>query len=55
MKKELAKCFFMGKNDFKKAIIDALTKVNTPEYSKQFEAMFNLKFQAFQKSQLVTG
>ncbi|MBX2840523.1 MAG: hypothetical protein KTR26_02030 [Flammeovirgaceae bacterium] len=55
MKKELAKCFFMGQNDFKKAIIDALTKVNTPEYSKQFEAMFNLKFQAFQKSQLVTG
>ncbi len=43
------------KTAFVEAIGGLLMKINTEQMEKQFQFMFSLKFQNFEKSQLVTG
>ena len=55
MKKQLAKGFVTNKTAFVETIENLLMKINTEQMQEKFQSMFSLKFQTFEKSQLVTG
>lgn len=54
MKKRLGREFFYCKESFRSAIENILEFVNTEDFSEQFESMFTLKFQEFEKSKILT-
>lgn len=54
MKKILARNFFPDKASFLLAIEELLDLINTDEYEEKLDSLFNIKFQAFEKSRILT-
>jgi transposase len=54
MKKVLARNFFPDKSNFLKAIENLLDLINTEDYKEKLQSLFNIEFQAFDKSRILT-
>ncbi|MBX2928616.1 MAG: transposase [Saprospiraceae bacterium] len=54
MKKVLARNFFPDKSNFLKAIENLLDLINTEDYQEKLQSLFNIEFQAFDKSRILT-